>query len=159
MLRGLYAIVDPLACGARGPVATAEAILAGGCATLQLRWKEAADRDRLALARELARLCARAGTPFVVNDRPDLARLAGADGLHLGQDDVGIDDARAIVGAMPIGRSCHSMGELASALLEGADLVALGPVFSTASKIHPSPVVAPMWRRSVPPPGSTATIT
>lgn len=139
--RGLYAILDPSACGARGALATAEAILAGGCAMLQLRWKLASDRDRLALARELARLCGRAGVPFVVNDRPDLARLARADGLHLGQDDIAIDDARQIVGAMPIGRSCHTMDELTGALREGADLVAFGPVFVTTSKADPSPVV------------------
>lgn len=140
-VRGLYAIVDPAACGARGPIETAEAILAGGCAMLQLRDKAGSDRARLEVARELRRLCARAGVPFVLNDRPDLARLSAADGLHLGQDDLRIEDARALVGSMPIGRSCHSADDLTRARAEGADLLALGPIFETTSKENPDPVV------------------
>lgn len=141
MPSGLYAILDPGACGPRGPLETAEAILAGGCAMLQLRWKDGCDRERLRLARALAALCARAATPFVVNDRPDLARLSGADGLHLGQDDLDLADARAIVGSLPIGRSCHSLAQLAAAESEGADLLALGPIFETTGKASPDPVV------------------
>lgn len=140
-VRGLYAIVDPLACGAHGPLATAEMILAGGCAVLQLRWKDSSDRERLALARAMKALAARAGVPFVVNDRPDLARLARADGLHLGQDDLSVVEAREIVGSMTIGRSCHSLGQIIVADAEGADWLALGPIHPTTSKERPDPVV------------------
>ena len=87
MSGGLYAIVDPALLAGRDPCLHAEAILRGGCSRLQLRWKNAADRDRLELARALKQRCARAGVPFVMNDRPDIALLVQADGLHLGQDD------------------------------------------------------------------------
>jgi thiamine-phosphate pyrophosphorylase len=140
-VRGLYVVLDPSACGARSALVVAEAALGGGCAMLQLRQKRGADRDRLALAREVRALAAKAGVPFVVNDRPDLARLAGADGLHLGQDDLSIADARTIVGRMSIGRSCHSQAQLDAAHAEGADVLALGPIFATTSKDDPDPVV------------------
>jgi thiamine-phosphate pyrophosphorylase len=138
---GLYAIVDPAACGSRGAIGTAEAIVAGGCAVLQLRWKGATDHEHLALARAMRGVTTRAGVLFVVNDRPDLARLSGADGLHLGQDDLSIADARTIVGSMTIGRSCHSLEQLAVAESEGADWLALGPIHPTASKERPDAVV------------------
>ncbi len=140
--RGLYAIVDPAACRGRDPSRVAAAILRGGCAALQLRSKSGSDRDLLALARDLAAQCRRAGVPFVVNDRPDLALLIGAAGLHLGQDDLPVAEARRIVGdAVAIGRSTHDEAQAAAAVGEGADVVAFGPVFETASKAQPDPVV------------------
>jgi thiamine-phosphate diphosphorylase len=140
--RGLYAIVDPAACRGRDPVRVAGAILRGGCAALQLRAKDGSDRALLALARDLAAECRRAGVPFVVNDRPDLALLVGAGGLHLGQDDLPVAEARRIVGgAVAIGRSTHDEAQARSAVGEGADVVAFGPVFETASKANPDPVV------------------
>lgn len=138
--RGLYAIVDPAACRGRDPEVVAAAILRGGCAVLQLRDKSASDRDRLSLARRLAARCRRAGVPFVVNDRPDLALLAGADGLHLGQDDLPIAEARRIVGCV-VGVSTHDEAQARRAVADGADLVAFGPVHPTASKADPDPVV------------------
>jgi len=138
---GLYAIVDPALTGARDPVRVAEAILAGGCARLQLRDKRGADRDRLALARTLRARCRDAGVPFVMNDRADLARLCDADGLHLGQDDVAIADARALVGDLEIGVSTHDPAQARAAADAGADLVALGPIFETTTKDDPDPVV------------------
>jgi len=140
--RGLYAIVDPAACRGRDPEVVAAAILRGGCAVLQLRDKGAPDGELLALARRLAARCRRAGVPFVVNDRPDLALLTAADGLHLGQDDLPIAEARRVVGpACAIGASTHDEAQARRAVGEGADLVALGPIHPTASKANPDPVV------------------
>ena len=92
--RGLYAILDPDFCRGRDPFAVAEAILEGGCAVLQLRAKRGADDDWIALAHALQARCARADVPFVVNDRVELALRTGAAGLHLGQTDMPIEQAR-----------------------------------------------------------------
>lgn len=140
-VRGLYAIVDPERCGGRDPVEVAEAILRGGCALLQVRAKRLADRDRLALMRAVRARARARGVPFVVNDRPDLAVLVAADGLHLGQDDLPIAEARRIVGSMTIGRSTHDLAQVRAAIAEGADLIGFGPVFATTSKESPDPVV------------------
>lgn len=139
--RGLYAIVDPEHCGGRDPLEVVGAILRGGCALLQVRAKRGSDRERLALLRAARARAREAGVPFVVNDRPDLAVLVEADELHLGQDDLAIADARRIVGAMPIGRSTHDLAQARAALAEGADRIAIGPVFATSSKERPDPVV------------------
>ncbi len=140
--RGLYAIVDPSIAPERDPELLAEAILRGGCAVLQLRVKHGADRDRLALARRVATRCRAAGVPFVMNDRPDLATLVDAAGLHLGQDDLPVAEARRVVGpSVRIGRSTHDEAQAARAVEEGADVVAFGPVFDTTSKERPDPVV------------------
>lgn len=137
--RGHYAIVDPDH-APQGAVATAEAILAGGCAVLQLRYKGDDDRDHLALATALAERARAAGVPFVVNDRLDIALLTRADGLHLGQDDLPVAEARRLF-AGPIGVSTHDLGQAERAAAEGADLIGFGPVFETRSKAQPDPVV------------------
>ncbi|MEQ9075956.1 MAG: thiamine phosphate synthase [Sandaracinaceae bacterium] len=136
---GLYAIVDPTACGERDPERVAEAILRGGCALLQLRMKHGPDAPRLALARRLAARCRAHGVPFVLNDRADLAALTPA-WLHLGQDDLPIAEARRLVDA-PIGRSTHDEAQARAAVAEGADLIAFGPVFDTRGKDAPDPTV------------------
>jgi thiamine-phosphate pyrophosphorylase len=138
--RGLYAIVDPALSGRWAPLELAEAILSGGCAVLQYRDKGRDDRARLGLARELRRLTARFGVPFVINDRADLALLCAADGLHLGQDDLPIAEARRVVGRMIIGRSTHDEAQVARASAEDHDLLGFGPVFATSSKESPDPV-------------------
>ncbi len=140
-MRGLYAILDVEACAGREPVAVARAILRGGCAVMQLRSKRLGDAERLGLARELRALCAAAGVPFVMNDRADLAVLSGADGLHLGQDDVAIEDARRIVGRMRVGVSTHSLAQARDAAARGADLIGFGPVYPTRTKDKPDEVV------------------
>ncbi len=140
--RGLYAIVDPAACGGRPVEEVADRILAGGCGALQLRVKEGlGDRDLLAMAREVRSRCSRAAVPFVMNDRADLARVVDADGLHLGQEDLSVADARRVVGAMPIGVSTHDEAQADRAVEAGADLIGFGPVFETTTKNDPDPVV------------------
>ncbi len=142
-LAGLYAIVDAsaLAKAQRDPVGFARALLVAKPAALQLRAKNLSAREALALALKLAPLCREAGVPFVVNDRVDLALAASADVVHLGQDDLDLRAARSIAPKLAFGISTHTPEQLARALEERPDYVAFGPVFATASKAHPDPVV------------------
>ena len=147
--RGLYAIVDPEHCAGRDPRAVAAEILAGGCAVLQLRDKRSAS-SRAQLAVELHALCRAAAVPFVINDDLDLALALGADGVHLGQQDVPVEQARARAGAaLAIGLSTHDLQQAQAARARGADLIGFGPVFTTATKLDPDPVVGPSGLRAV----------
>jgi thiamine-phosphate pyrophosphorylase len=109
--------------------------LAGGADVIQLREKGLPDRELLRRAREVRILTAQARARLVLNDRPDLARLAGADGVHLGQDDMALRDARRIVGPNPlIGLSTHDRAQLDRAILDGASYLGVGPVFPSETK-------------------------
>jgi thiamine-phosphate pyrophosphorylase len=133
----LYGIADDDAARARGRTAVevGRALARGGAAAVQLRMKGAGAGAMLAAARELASACRAAGCAFIVNDRPDVARLVEADGVHLGQEDVPVAAARAVLPAGAwVGVSTHDDAELDRALAEGADYVGWGPVFETASK-------------------------
>lgn len=138
---GLYAIIDTEQMSNRDPLRFASQMLERGCSVVQLRTKRLDDRSALELALELRALCAKADVPFVVNDRPDLAVLSGADGLHLGQNDMRVQDARALTGSMPLGVSTHSLSQAQQAERDGADLIGFGPVFPTRTKKNPDPVV------------------
>lgn len=108
---------------------------AGGAGVFQLREKSLGDRELLDRARAVRRWTRETKTLFIVNDRPDLARLAEADGVHLGQDDLRVAEARKIVGAeMLIGVSTHDVEQLRQAVLEGADYLGVGPVFPSSTK-------------------------
>jgi thiamine-phosphate pyrophosphorylase len=133
----LYAILDVPLCGVRGidPLATLDAFLAGGARLIQLRDKSPASRDRLALADAAVARVHAAGGRLIVNDRADIARLAGADGVHVGQDDLSIDEARAIVGPGAIvGISTHDEPQVAAAVASTASYLAVGPIYATATK-------------------------
>lgn len=128
-LAGLYAIV-----GGPEPVAQAEAALAGGARVVQLRWKDAPSGQALAAARALVALAAGRAL-VIVNDRADLAVLAGADGVHVGDEDLPVAEARAVVGPdLLLGRSTRTLADARAALAAGADHVGFGPIFGTASK-------------------------
>lgn len=135
----LYAIIDAEV--ANDPSALAQRAIRAGVALLQLRAKRLPDVEFLTLADVLANECAKASVPFIVNDRPDIANLVGAAGVHLGQDDMPIDDARAVVGTMEIGISTHDLDQARAADQAGADRIAFGPVFETPTKRNPDPVV------------------
>jgi thiamine-phosphate pyrophosphorylase len=116
------------------PDAFLHAALRGGVDLVQLRMKDAGEEKILATAARFARACQEHGALFIVNDRPDLAAAAGADGVHLGQDDAPVPEARQIVGAERIvGLSTHSEGQLDRADL-GVGYVAVGPVHATPTK-------------------------
>lgn len=138
---GFYAIVDPAHCGGRPPVDVAQQLLSGGAALLQLRMKTGSDREHVALARALRELTRAARVPFVMNDRADLALLVDADGLHLGQDDLSVADARRLLGARQLGVSTHDVQQATQAERDGADLIGFGPVFDTFTKERPDPTV------------------
>ncbi|MEX2246526.1 MAG: thiamine phosphate synthase [Dehalococcoidia bacterium] len=134
-IRGLYVIIDPAACGARGAVEVARLALAGGASMVQWRDKLRDKGDQLADARAVAALCRAGGAVFIVNDHADLALAAGADGVHLGQHDLPIASVRPIVGeGMMIGVSTNNAEEARAAEAAGADYVAVGAIFATASK-------------------------
>jgi thiamine-phosphate diphosphorylase len=137
-LRGLHVLADDDPRWRHGPLAQAEAACAGGAAVVQLRCKQATDLAALALGEAIRARTRAAGLLFFVNDRFDLALALGADGVHLGQEDV--PPARlpaAAREALLVGRSTHTEAELRAARDEPVDYVALGPVFGTASKATP----------------------
>ncbi len=120
----------------------AGACLRGGVDIVQLRDKRLEARQLLESARVLRGVCAGFGVPFIMNDRPDLALEVGADGVHVGQDDLSFEDARRVVGPQKIvGVSTHTPEQVRAADLTAADYVAIGPVFATTTKADTEPVV------------------
>ena len=114
---------------------SAAEVIEGGADVVQLREKNLPDRELLAAARELRRMTRTAGVRFILNDRPDIAALADADGVHLGQEDLPPAAARAIVGPRRwVGVSTHILEEARSASRDGADYVGVGPIFATRTK-------------------------
>ena len=113
----------------------AEALVAGGIDLLQLRAKNHSMAEIEKLAQELRSITAEQGVPLIINDHPQIARNVQADGVHLGQDDLPIAEARKIVGAeCAIGRSTHSVDQAIRAFYEGADYIGFGPIFATPTK-------------------------
>jgi len=116
-------------------VATAARVLAGGCRLIELREKTMPDGECLALARELRELTRDAGALLIVNDRVDVARASDADGVHLGLDDLPIEEARRILGPSKlIGLTAHSIAELEDAEARGADYIGVGTMFASPTK-------------------------
>ena len=108
---------------------------------LQLREKDLSDKELINIAKELRQITKGTQTQLVINDRPDIAKLCDADVLHLGQDDMDIDDARKIVGDMKIGLSTHSIEQARKALERNPDYIGFGPVYPTTTKIIADPTV------------------
>lgn len=107
----------------------------GGADVLQLREKELHDREFLVRARRLRDLTAQRNVLFAMNDRPDLARLAAADIIHVGQDDLSVAQARTIAGpTILVGKSTHNIDQLRAALDEAPDYIAVGPMFTSQTK-------------------------
>lgn len=130
----LYWLVDPSVCAGTLDWMV-ERSIAGGVDILQLRDKHAMDRDLVATARKLRAWTRQKGALFIVNDRPDIARLADADGVHVGQEELSVRDVRRIVGPdMLIGVSTHSLEQARSAVRDGADYLGVGPVFPSTTK-------------------------
>jgi thiamine-phosphate pyrophosphorylase len=147
----VYFIVDPLDTG-RDPVELARAMLAGGARLLQLRLKGVASGELVAIARRIRELTAAAGARLVINDRVDVALAVEADGVHLGQEDVPVAEARRLLGPERwIGFSTHSEAQLDAAAGRGADYLSLGPIFATTSKSAADPVIGCARLRAVRP--------
>lgn len=141
VIRGFYAILD------RDDEALARALVEGGGArVLQVRIKPrgapaVTATELVRIATMARRVCAAAGAALVVNDRVDVALAVGADGVHLGQTDLPLAEARAIAGErLWIGISTHDLEQVRAALAGGADYLGYGPVFPTETKVNPDPV-------------------
>lgn len=119
----------------------AEICVSRGIKFLQLREKDLSDRELLAAAAQIKSVTRGSDTMFVVNDRADLAMLSDADCLHLGQDDISVEDARKIVGDMPIGLSTHNLEQVADAMQYNPIYIGFGPVYPTTTKANPDPTV------------------
>lgn len=136
-IRGFYAVLD------RDDEALARALVREA-RVLQVRIKPRGGRCEAAelvrIARMARRICDAAGAALIVNDRIDIALAAAADGVHLGQTDLSIEDARRISGALWIGISTHNVAQVRAACAAGADYLGFGPVFATATKANPDPV-------------------
>lgn len=131
----LYAVTDRAWVGEKSLYEQVESALKGGATCVQLREKELDERAFLAEARELAALCRRYRVPFFVNDNVEIAIACGADGVHVGQEDMEASDVRRKVGdGMMIGVSVHSVEEARRAVAAGADCLGVGAMFSTATK-------------------------
>jgi thiamine-phosphate pyrophosphorylase len=142
-MRGLYPIVDVDSLSSlKLPVLDfARRVLDARPKLLQLRAKHATARETLELLRALRTLCTARGVALYANDRPDLAVIAGCDGVHVGQDDLLVAEVRRVAPGLRVGVSTHDRQQLAQALEAAPDYVAYGPVFSTQSKQQPDPLV------------------
>ncbi|MBS2024908.1 MAG: thiamine phosphate synthase, partial [Deltaproteobacteria bacterium] len=141
--RGLYAIVDDAS--PHAPLTLVQAFLRGGARVIQLRFKALGSAALVECARAALRLCREHKALLFINDRADLVRLVNADGVHLGQDDLPVADARRILAPhQTIGLSTHSDAEIDRALTLGVDCIGFGPVFATATKTATAPGSAPL---------------
>jgi thiamine-phosphate pyrophosphorylase len=131
-----YPIIDVALCDSRGldPRAMARACFRGGARLLQLRVKGGSSAAFLDLAQAVVADAQPFGAAVIVNDRADIARLAGAAGVHVGQDDLPPEAVRRILGGGVIGLSTHDERQVDDALASSADYVAVGPIFGTVTK-------------------------
>jgi thiamine-phosphate pyrophosphorylase len=130
----LYVLLTGSQCAAALDWTIREAA-AGGATMFQLREKTICDRDLLDRARNVRRWTREVGALFIVNDRPDIARLVEADGVHLGQDDIRVSEARKVLGAGPlIGVSTHTPDQVRQAVIDGANYIGVGPTFPSKTK-------------------------
>jgi thiamine-phosphate pyrophosphorylase len=130
----LYVLLTGSKCAASLSWIIAE-VAAGGAGIVQLREKDKNDRELLERARQVRLWTRQAGVLFIVNDRPDIARLVEADGVHLGQDDLPVKEARRILGPDAlIGVSTHNLEQLRQAILDGASYIGVGPTFPSGTK-------------------------
>jgi thiamine-phosphate pyrophosphorylase len=139
---GLYGMCDDTARPDLPLVAQARALLEGGVEVLQLRMKRTPTRQAVEVVREVAALARQAGALCLVNDRVDWALVGGADGVHLGDEDLPVADARRLLGpAAVIGATVRSARMAEEARAAGASYVGLGPLFGTRTKVVEAPVV------------------
>lgn len=115
----------------------AEKCVLHGIKMLQLREKHLSDKELIKIGKEIRSITKGTVTNFVVNDRPDIAVICDADYLHLGQDDISIENARKVVGNMKIGLSTHSIEQAIEALKYNPDYIGFGPIYPTNAKAIP----------------------
>jgi thiamine-phosphate pyrophosphorylase len=146
----LYALVDPERAGGRDLAELAWQLAHGGATLVQLRDKRGSTQAMVETARSIRQKLAPLGVPFLVNDRADVAFAAGADGVHLGQDDMTVEDARRLLGPHAvIGLSIKTLEQAARAPVEHLDYVCIGGVFATSSKDNPDPPIGLAGLRAI----------
>ena len=147
----LYVILDATLLN-NSPYDCAQELAAAGVRLLQNRDKAAYARELLVASRKLVSLLNAYGSSLIVNDRPDVAALAGAAGVHVGQEDLDPEQTRAVTGEeMWVGVSTHNLEQFRRAAATTADYIAVGPIFATTSKANPDPVVGLELLRQVRP--------
>jgi thiamine-phosphate pyrophosphorylase len=144
----LYVLITESACKLPWLQVAEQAIL-GGADCLQLREKSLESGELLNRAKQLVALCKRHKVISIINDRPDIAMLSGADGVHVGQTDLPARDVRKLIGAQKIlGISTHNLDQAKQAVLDGADYIGVGPIFKSATKSRDY-VAGPVFAREV----------
>jgi len=146
----LYVVITEAFCAGRTLLTVLDKILAAGVGIVQLREKDLADRPLYELAVEFRRRTEAAGALLIIDDRVDIALAAGADGVHLGQEDLPVAAARAIASDLIIGASTHSLEEALAAQEAGAGYVNIGPIFSTPTKPAAIPLGVEAIQRIAP---------
>ena len=138
----LYLVTDPALCAQHGLVAVVTAAVRGGVTCVQLRDKTASTQDRITAARAVMQALAGSGVPLIINDDIDAALAADVDGIHLGQDDAMVTQARARLGPDKIiGLSCETVDQVRAADPDAVDYLGLGTVFPTTSKSDHKPSI------------------
>lgn len=128
----------------------AEAALRGGCRWIQLRMKDEPDESVIAAGRQLAPLCRAAGATFIIDDHVALVDAVGADGVHLGKNDMPVAEARRILGPdRIIGATANTFDDIAAAVASGADYIGLGPFRFTETKKRLSPILGLQGYRNI----------
>src|SRR5215216_6985442 len=138
----LNAIVDPERANGRSLTELARMVVAGGATLIQLRDKHGSTRRMIEEARAIKAVLAGSGVPLVINDRVDVALAAEADGVHVGQDDMRVEDARRLLGPTAIiGLSIKTVALANAAPIDQLDYVGVGGVYATTSKENPGPPI------------------
>ncbi|NLO90038.1 MAG: thiamine phosphate synthase [Clostridia bacterium] len=141
---GLYLVTGQELSAGRTTLEVVARAVEGGVNTVQLREKEMSARDLVALGKEVRKITKKHGVILIINDRVDVAMAVEADGVHLGQDDFPVEDARRLLGEDAIiGLSVDNAEEAVAAEKVGADYVGFGPIFKTSTKVDTGPVVGP----------------
>ncbi len=139
----LYVVITEAFCAGRTSLEVLSGVLAAGVRLVQLREKDIADDRLLEIAREFRAATSKAGALLMINDSVDVALAVDADGVHLGQGDLSVEDARKRAPELIIGASTHSLDEAIAAEAAGASYVNIGPIFETATKSVPSGAIGP----------------
>jgi thiamine-phosphate pyrophosphorylase len=136
----LYVILDATLLTVSA-IECAQELASAGVRLMQYRHKRAPAGEMLNVSKQLASTLQPQGITFIVNDRPDVAAMAHASGVHVGQDDLGVEATRSLVGEKIIGISTHNREQFEKAVGSSADYIAIGPIFATSSKENADPVV------------------
>ncbi len=138
--RSLYVITDPRAQRFRSHLKVLSEAVRGGASIVQLRDKEKADSELIAEGKAIRGVCDQFGALLIVNERIEVAEAIGADGIHIGQEDIPVREARGRIGKKLLGVSTHNLEQARRAEQEGADYIGVGPIFKTPTKPDYPPV-------------------